>query len=119
RGMREEAVMLRTRLRALAEAERYLERQHEAGAVLPEIYKRLREEMLARRRQLEETGRRLSIDAGAILDEERRELERQLAMVEKETVRQAYAHGILDDRLLRRLVREIDDRILSLGEEAS
>ncbi|RMG43355.1 MAG: sodium:proton antiporter, partial [Acidobacteria bacterium] len=33
RGMREEAVMLRTRLRALAEAERYLERQHEAGAV--------------------------------------------------------------------------------------
>ena len=116
RGLAQEAILLRTRLRALSEAERYLERQHEAGAVLPEIYAQLREGLVDRRRGLEEEGRRLRVDAGAILDEERRELERQLALVEKESVRQAYAQGVIDDRLMRRLVREIDNQILTLGE---
>ena len=117
RRLQEAAVMLRTRLRALNEAERYLERQHEAGAVLPEVYADVRERMVKRRRLLEQEGRRLRVDAGAILDEERRELERQLALVEKETVRHAYAQGVIDDRLMRRLVRELDDRILNLHEE--
>ena len=111
---REAAVLLRTRIRALNEAERYLERQHEAGAVLPEIYEELRTELLARRQALEEEGKRLHVDASDILDEERRELERQLALVEKETVRQAFAQGILDEHLMRRLVQELDDRILTL-----
>jgi len=117
KGFREDAVLLRTRLRSLNEAERYLERQHEAGAVLPEVYEELREDFVNRRNDLEETGRRLRIDAGAVLDEERRELERQLALVEKESVRQSYAQGALDEHLMRRLVREIDDRILSLEDE--
>ncbi len=116
KGFRQEAVLLRTRLRALNEAERYLERQHEAGAVLPEVYDSLRSEFVRRREKLDTLGKQLRIDAGAILDEERRELERQLALVEKESVRQSYAQGALDDHLMRRLVREIDDRILALDE---
>ena len=114
RKLREAAVALRARIRALAEAERYLERQHEAGAVLPEVYRHLRSQLLARRQSLEEEGRQLHIDASSVLDEGRRELERQLALVEKESIRQAYSHGMLDDRVLRRLVHEIDHRILAL-----
>ena len=114
---REAAILLRTRLRALAEAERYLERQHEAGAVLPEVYRKLRAELVRRRRELEEEGERLRVDASAILEEEERELARQLALVEKEVVRDAFARGVLEEHLARKLVREIDDRILALAEE--
>jgi CPA1 family monovalent cation:H+ antiporter len=114
---REATALLRTRVRALTEAERYLEQQHERGAVLPEVYEDLRAHLVERRASLEEVGRQLRVDAGSILDEERREMERQLALVEKESVRQAYAQGSIDDRLLRRLVREIDDRILALESE--
>lgn len=114
KAFRESAVLLRTRLRALNEAERYLERQDEAGAVLPEVYQELRRSFLQRKSDIEEEGRRLRIDASEVFEEERRELERQLALVEKETVRQAYAQGVLDEHLMRRLVREIDDRILGI-----
>ncbi|HHQ48242.1 MAG TPA: hypothetical protein ENK19_05090 [Acidobacteria bacterium] len=117
KGFREEAVLLRARLRSLNEAERYLERQHEAGAVLPEVYDELRQAFVHRRTDLEESGKRLRIDASSVLDEERRELERQLALVEKESVRQSYAQGALDEHLMRRLVREIDDRIFALQEK--
>jgi len=117
RRVREAAAMLRAQLRALNEAERYLERQHESGAVLPEVYDEVRRGMLQRRRELEELGHRLRVDASSILDEGRRELERQLALVEKESIREAYAHGTIDDRILRRLVREVDDRILELGHD--
>jgi len=116
KAFRESAVLLRTRLRALNEAERYLQRQHEAGAVLPEVYEELRRSFLQRKSDIEEEGRRLRIDASEVFEEERRELERQLALVEKETVRQAYAQGVLDEHLMRRLVREIDDRIIGLEE---
>ena len=116
RAFRESAVLLRTRLRALNEAERYLQRQHEAGAVLPEVYEELRRSFLRRKSDIEEEGRRLRIDASEVFEEVRRELERQLALVEKETVRQAYAQGVLDEHLMRRLVREIDDRIIGLEE---
>jgi len=116
RVFREAAVLLRTRLRALNEAERYLERQHEAGAVLPEVYEELRRDFLRRKGEIEEEGRRLRVDASEIFEEERRELERQLALVEKETVRQAYAQGSLDEHLMRKLVREIDDRIFGLED---
>ena len=114
RRLREATVVLRARLRALSEAERYLERRHEAGAVLPEVYARIRKGLLERRSGLEELGRQLRVDASSIFDEDRRELERQLALVEKETIQGAYAHGAIDDRIMRRLVREIDDRILRL-----
>ena len=121
RHIREAAMALRARLRALYEAEKYLERQHEAGGVLPEVYGQLRGNLLGRRHELEEEGRQLHVDASAVLDEGRRELERQLALVEKESIRQAYAHGMVDDRVLRRLVHEIDHRILQLdhADEAS
>ena len=115
-GLKQDALLLRTRMRALSEAERYLERQQETGAVLPEVYRKIRGTILERRRRLEEEGRRLQVDAAAVLDEERREWERQLALVEKETIRQAYAQGVIDDRLLRILVKEIDDQILALEE---
>ena len=117
RKLRDATVLLRTRIRALNEAERYLERQHEAGALLPEVYEQLRETMVARRVELEKEGRRLRVDGNAILTEERREVERQLALVEKETIRRDYVQGTLDDRLMRRLVHEIDDHILALQEE--
>ena len=117
KAFRESAVLLRTRLRALNEAERYLERQQEAGSVLPEVYQELRRSFLQRKSDIEEEGRRLRIDASEVFEEERRELERQLALVEKETIRQSYAQGVLDEHLMRRLVREIDDRILGIEEE--
>ncbi len=117
--LREAVVLLRTRLRALNEAERYLERQQEMGAVLPEVYSQIRASVEERRNIFEAEGRRLSVDAEAVLDEERRELERHMALVERESVREAYARGILDDHLLRRLVREIDDHILDLQTEST
>jgi Na+:H+ antiporter len=118
RHVAQSAAILRTRLRALSQAEHYLERQREVGAVLPEVYQELRDELTRRRQDVEVEAEALRIDAGDVLREEQSELRRQLAIVEKETVRQAFAQGAIDEQLMRRLVREIDNRILALKATA-
>ncbi len=115
---REAVEELGARLRALQAAQTYLLRQHEQGTVSPEVFAELQAELAARQEALEARAADLREAVREVRREEARVLREQLAVVEKEAVREAWARGLVDERVSRRLVGEIDHRLYRLREQA-
>ena len=118
RAGREAVEELGARLRALHAASAYLLRQMEGEAVSEEVGRELEQELAARRQALQDRAEDLKRHAQALRREEAQVLRRQLAVVEKEAVREAWAEGLLDERVMRRLVGEIDHRLFRLQQQA-
>jgi CPA1 family monovalent cation:H+ antiporter len=118
RAGREAVEELGARLRALHAASAYLLRQMEGEAVSEEVGRELEQELAARRQALRDRAEDLERHAQALRREEAQVLRRQLAVVEKEAVREAWAEGLLDERVMRRLVGEIDHRLFRLQQQA-
>jgi len=117
RGQLEELELLGARLRALQSAAGYLHRQHEIGAVSVEVHQELESELVRRRQELELQAAELDVPAEQLRREEELVMRRQLAVVEKEAIRRAFADGLLEESFMRRLVGEIDDRLHRLRDE--
>ncbi len=115
---REEIEEIGARLRALHAASAYLLRQIESDAVSEEVGQEIEQELAARRAALQDRARDLKREKEALAREEAHVLRRQLAVVEKEAVREAWAEGLLDERVMRRLVGEIDHRLFHLQQQA-
>lgn len=115
---REAVEKLSARLRALHAASAYLLRQIETEAVSEDVGRELEQEIAARRQALKDRAEDLKRYALALRREEAHVLRRQLAVVEKESVREAWAEGLLDERVMRQLVGEIDHRLFHLRQQA-
>ncbi len=118
RAGREAVERLSARLRALHAASAYLLRQIETEAVSEDVGRELEQEIAARRKALKDRAEDLKRHVLALRREEAHVLRRQLAVVEKESVREAWAEGLLDERVMRQLVGEIDHRLFHLQQQA-
>jgi monovalent cation:H+ antiporter, CPA1 family len=111
RGGDDAVARLRGRRRALDAALRYLERQRELGGISSATYEEIRQELSAESKELAEEREKLKDLSGRVAREEVHALRRQLLMVRKEALRQASLEGSLDEKVTRKLVGEIDQRL--------
>lgn len=111
RAGQERIQVIRGRLRGLRAADRFLDRQREAGTVDREMYEEVQVELRDELRRIEEQrGETRDIEA-ELRRLELAELRRQLLLVRKAALRQAQLDGQVSEKVAKRLVGEIDDQL--------
>jgi len=117
RGGQQRLQEIRGRLRGLQAALRFLDRQREAGTVDKEMYEELHAELHDDLRALEQQRAETRDVEDQMRKEELGEQRRQILQVRKAALRQAQADGHVSEKVARRLVGELDERLHRMGKE--
>jgi monovalent cation:H+ antiporter, CPA1 family len=117
RGGQQRLQEIRGRLRGLQAALRFLDRQREAGTVDKEMYEELHAELDDDLRALEQQRVETRDVEDQMRKEELSEQRRQILQVRKAALRQAQSDGHVSEKVVRRLVGELDERLHRMGKE--
>lgn len=102
---------LRGRMRALHSALAYLDRQREEGVVAEEIHVVLRKELTDELEALKRQRQQSEGMVARVRQEELLTLRRKILLVRKASLHQASADGAVDERVMRQLVGELDEKL--------
>ncbi len=108
---------LRGRLRSLHEALSYLDRQQKMGIISEFACQVLRKELEQETRRLENAREQSQELVARVREEEIIALRRKLLLVRKESLRQASVDGAINERVMRTLVGELDEKIHQLDHD--
>ena len=104
---RERAATLRARMKAVKAALNELDRRYAEHAISAPAYETLREHYAGTQAQTEEALEALA-PAAEVLDREVRSIRADLALVEKDAIRHAFAKGAIREEAMRGLLAKID-----------
>jgi len=106
---RDRAAAMRARMKAIKAAVKELDRRYADHGISAAAHEALREQYQARQGDIEEALQHLAPQA-EMLDREVESVQRDLALVEKDAIRAAFAKGAVSEGAMRELLAGIDAR---------
>jgi CPA1 family monovalent cation:H+ antiporter len=104
---RERAASLRTRMKAIKAALAELDRRYAEHTISAGAYETLREQYAGKQAETEEALDAVA-PAAEVLDREVQAVQAELALVEKDAIRHAFAKGAINEDAMRQLMARID-----------